>query len=667
MCLRVFLMKRTVATVILILAGLYTALGAISEERTGLLSLVERAEVIVRVSVVSASSSWKDDAYGRHIWTSATLQPLTVVKGAMPQIPFEMEFMGGTVDGFTEVVTHSLTFEPDEEAVLFLAGKPLRSIDGDSGKWVVREGKVCVDRGRIQVADFERILSRMSLDPGIHKMTEGPDSIPSTEKPSARQSLSRDGMPNLIPYQPFAWSSKIVVSTTTGTSTDNNPLFDTDTLYIDWAIGNSGTSSTSGPFVVMLCLDGSPVASWPRTSALDPLTWYSYPYDHVLGGLPAGDHLLELVVDAFNTIPESDETDNVFSRTITVLHTEGAPVITQILPGPVPAGTDSEIVILGSDFGDTRGTGRVEFFYRTGNPKISPAPEEYLSWADTVIRCRVPTGVIGGYSASAGSGPVTVTNDVGLTGPGFRYKVIFGNGWGKWAGSSPLVDYLINENTSDTMGEGAAIQAAAETWNAAGVHFSFRYAGPTDKTVSSVDGENTAIFGATYGSLAMTSYLITDGVVIEADMVFNDNLTWSAEDPTPVGTYDIQSVALHEFVHFLNLRDQYGSFGDGIWDEGKVMYGFYGISTQKRSLHTADLLGIRHLYLKYGDTNGDAGIDATDMNLLAGFLAGSYGQGENGFTQPVNADVDGSTAWNARDLTTFILFLNGSITVIPRY
>src|SRR5437870_1707744 len=51
--------------------------------------------------------------------------------------------------------------------------------------------------------------------------------------------------PNLMPYQPVGWSDKIVVSNTTGTSIDNNPLKSTDTLYIDWAVINNGTAATS--------------------------------------------------------------------------------------------------------------------------------------------------------------------------------------------------------------------------------------------------------------------------------------------------------------------------------------------------------------------------------------------------------------------------------------
>jgi hypothetical protein len=36
-------------------------------------------------------------------------------------------------------------------------------------------------------------------------------------------------LPNLTPYKPSGWSDKIVVSTTTGTTIDSDPLGDDDT------------------------------------------------------------------------------------------------------------------------------------------------------------------------------------------------------------------------------------------------------------------------------------------------------------------------------------------------------------------------------------------------------------------------------------------------------
>jgi len=657
-------MNRTIIAGLLLAASAWAIQGAIPADAASLPDLAARADLIVRVRVHETASRWVTDAAGRHIWTTAVLEPLAAAKGRLPDCPFQLTFVGGTVGDVTEVVTHSLVLAAGEEALLFLAGSPYRVIGGDAGKMGVFAGKVYPDGREMPVADFERALAHMLADPNLLFPDErcGEGAVPPVAP--AGPDKVRVGTPNLTPYQPGGWSSKVVVSTTTGTSTDNSPLYDTSTLYIDWAIANLGDGATSGTFYNTLYLDGTAVATWTRTTALNASS-YTYVQDYALGSLAPGDHTLQMVADATGAISESNETDNSFSRIITVQHTAGTPVITQILPGPVPAGTGSEITLVGLDFGATQGAGKVEFFYRSGQPKIAGT---VLAWSDTRIRCTVPTGLVNGYNASAASGPVTVTSNAGTTGPGFTCRVMFGNGGYKWSGTFPIVNYLINENTTDTTGEGAAIQLASSTWNVSGVKFGLNYAGTTTKTTSSYDGENIVAFGATGGSLATTTYWVSGTTMLEADQIFNDvDYNWSTAYPTPGGSFDIRSIALHEFGHYLNLRDQYGDTGDGVWDTGKIMFGMIGAGVMKWTLQTGDLLGLRHIYLPYGDANGDAGINATDLNLLAGYLAGSYGQGQNGFTQPVNADVDGNTTWNARDLTTFILFLNGSISTIPRY
>ncbi|RJQ36456.1 MAG: hypothetical protein C4555_07455, partial [Dehalococcoidia bacterium] len=157
----------------------------------------------------------------------------------------------------------------------------------------------------------------------------------------------------------------------------------------------------------------------------------------------------------------------------------------------------------------------------------------------------------------------------------------------RWPGSWPTVSYWINENTGDTTGEGAAVQAAAATWNAAAARFSFSYAGPTSTTnVQTYNGVNEVIWGTdvTSGALAVTTTWFYQGTyeIVENDMEFNDNYNWSTS-----GQYDIQTVALHEFGHFLNLSDL--SSGSD-----KVMY--YAYTGTKRSLHSDDIAGIRYIY-----------------------------------------------------------------------
>jgi transcriptional regulator CtsR len=160
---------------------------------------------------------------------------------------------------------------------------------------------------------------------------------------------------------------------------------------------------------------------------------------------------------------------------------------------------------------------------------------------------------------------------------------------------APVVNYRINENCADCTGEGAAVQAAAATWNAAGAQFSFSYAGTTTATTASYDGVNEIMwrnFGSG-GTIALTTtwYYTSNNNIVECDIEFNDYYTFSTASTPPSGQYDVQTIALHEFGHFLMLDDLYNAA-----DSAKVMYGYGSPGTTKRALHADDIAGIRYIY-----------------------------------------------------------------------
>ncbi len=78
-------------------------------------------------------------------------------------------------------------------------------------------------------------------------------------------------LPNLTPYQPSGWSDKIVVSTRTGTRTDDSPLSPADVLYVDWAVINNGSVATGATFSVGLYVDGALRTSWSVNPPLIPV------------------------------------------------------------------------------------------------------------------------------------------------------------------------------------------------------------------------------------------------------------------------------------------------------------------------------------------------------------------------------------------------------------
>lgn len=147
------------------------------------------------------------------------------------------------------------------------------------------------------------------------------------------------GKPNLTPYRPTGWTDKIVVSNVTGTNSDSSPLQSTDNLYVDWAQLNNGDAATSATFQTELYIDGVFAGSW-HTDPPFGANSYNFVPDFSIGRLSAGTHTIRLKVDSTNTVIESNETDNEYTKTITV-GTASQPDLTL----SAPAGWSDKIVV----------------------------------------------------------------------------------------------------------------------------------------------------------------------------------------------------------------------------------------------------------------------------------------------------------------------------------
>lgn len=80
-------------------------------------------------------------------------------------------------------------------------------------------------------------------------------------------------------------------------------------------------------------------------------------------------------------------------------------------------------------------------------------------------------------------------------------------------------------------------------------------------------------------AITTTSYLTTNHEIIDGDMEFNNNVTWSTD--AAAGTYDVESVTVHEAGHFLGLAHTAGS-------TTPVMYAFVAQGVAKRVLTAID-------------------------------------------------------------------------------
>ena len=123
---------------------------------------------------------------------------------------------------------------------------------------------------------------------------------------------------NLTPYKMSGWSDKIVVSNTSGGTTDSNPLYMSDILSISWALINDGDAKIVSPFFIDLYVDGVKIKS-SSIGSLDP-GWYFWWKGHTEIVLPdPGEHTVRLVADSTNLVSETNENDNAYDKKINVL------------------------------------------------------------------------------------------------------------------------------------------------------------------------------------------------------------------------------------------------------------------------------------------------------------------------------------------------------------
>ena len=131
--------------------------------------------------------------------------------------------------------------------------------------------------------------------------------------------------PNLIPYRPKGWSDKIVVSSVKGRNTDSGVLYNTQNLYVSFAVLNDSQMPIGSKHSVDLYVDGvlKDSREW------DPLKGCHYGYlkDYPIGSLGVGTHSIRVKVNSTGVIAESNTGDNEYEKVITVVSTDKANVV----------------------------------------------------------------------------------------------------------------------------------------------------------------------------------------------------------------------------------------------------------------------------------------------------------------------------------------------------
>jgi hypothetical protein len=275
-------------------------------------------------------------------------------------------------------------------------------------------------------------------------------------------------LPNLTPYQPNGWSDKIVVSNTPGTNTDSSPLRTTDTLYVDWAIINNGTAAIGSAFNEILYVDGIAKQTFVTNPPMNVSAITSF-QDYSIGSLSAGTHTIRIVADSGGVISETNEADNEYTKTITVVGTNQVNV--QSNPAGRPFTVDGTTYSTTQIFSWTTGSTHT---IGTTSPQSGGAGIQYVwaSWSDgggishtvspssnttytvnftTQYFLTMSAGTGGTVSPSSGyfnSG--TVVSISANPNSGFSFSGWTGSGTGSFTGSTNPVGVTLNGPISQT-------------------------------------------------------------------------------------------------------------------------------------------------------------------------------------------------------------------------
>ena len=573
-------------------------------ERMPLERLTREADLIVTARVLAADSRWADDGDGRNICTTVTLQPGRVLKGVRPA-SLSLRLPGGTVGEITRTVSDIPDFRCGDEAVLFLSRRDGRYglVGAFQGRVPVRDGRAWVEGIEIEAARFQDAVERFARDDAFDlygALLTTPPVVESagTVSPADRVRLNK-------PYAPPSPPARALTANVVYVQWDYEVDYDGDgyvqfgKFYWDVDV-RGGTGPINVYDKVYWRLTGTTTWSLLHTTPVYAITGaaetdartlslYAGPqheYDFRVETYQAGSTAFDDFADP--TSPEWACTAYKMEPPADDLAGSG-PVIVEMQPEKASAGTGTIAYIRGMGLGDGTGDSKVEFFYQ-GSDRITVLPISIISWADTEVKVKVPTGIVDRYPGSAATGPVNLYNSVGAKSPNYDFKVSFGYGGNKWPGATPQVSFFVNTVIADWKD---ALISAATTWSESGnlnLYYDGDFTGPTTS-----NGKNeVSEANLDPGTIAMASYMSRGGAMIECDITFNTDYNFSTAATTPAGAFDVESIGLHEMGHWCGLRDLYGG-GD---DREKVMYGYSntGASSMRREPHPDDAAGIAWIY-----------------------------------------------------------------------
>jgi hypothetical protein len=177
------------------------------------------------------------------------------------------------------------------------------------------------------IVGFKTDINIGQLDSGLHTIRVRTDSDLNITEVSELDNdylkpffVQPAGAANLGFFKPSGWSGSVVVSRVSGTRTDTQTVTTADNLYVDFTALSNGTLTINQPWTAKVFVDDVDTASVNFTSSLPP-NFTVEGDDLSIGKLSAGQHTIRVVLDAANSVGETNETpnDNEVTRVINVI------------------------------------------------------------------------------------------------------------------------------------------------------------------------------------------------------------------------------------------------------------------------------------------------------------------------------------------------------------
>jgi PKD repeat protein len=322
----------------------------------------------------------------------------------------------------------------------------------------------------------------------------------------------------------------------------------------------------------------------------------------------------------------------------------GGPAIASVSPPIASAGTSTTITITGTGFGAQAPRSDVGFpsaggvYWASGRANAAN-PNEIVSWSDTEIKVRVPSGLgADGTRTAASSGGLRVVTDAGLESEPFPFAVSFGVAGKKWA--IPPV-FVVNDNCPGVTGGAAAVRRAVATWNTAlPADLQIDCSGTSNGTAAARDGQSLIAWGPA-GSI---TYYYENETIVEADIILSTSYAWTAGDAGG-SVLGIEPVTLRNLAFCLGIAWLAGIEPQGPSDAAKA-----GCQYRMDALGNMNLVALSPADRAAADFLYDGG-SANPPLLAAAFTAETIA-GPAPLTVRFNdASLGGATgrAWNFGD------------------